>query len=74
MQFSCSCVHWILMEYINRSKETAIDQTLGCCQLSEIIRQFINDVAQAMNYMWLSRCRSERKKLEAALLLRLITR
>ena len=62
------------MEYINRSKETAIDQTSGHCQLSEIIRGFINDMAEAMNYMWLSRCRSERKKLEAALPLRVITR
>lgn len=49
--FSCSCAQWIPMEYINRSKETAIDQTLGCCQLSEIIRGFNNDMAEAMNSM-----------------------
>lgn len=43
----CSCVHWILTEYINRSNESAIDQTLGCCQLSEIIGRFINDMVAA---------------------------
>lgn len=60
-------VNWILTEYINRSKETTIDQTLGCCQLSEIVRGFINDMAEAMNYMWLGCCLSERKKLGAGL-------
>lgn len=67
-----SCVHEILTEHVNRSKEATIDQTLGHCQLSEIIRNIINDMA--MNYMWLSRRCFERKKLGAALPLRVITR
>lgn len=29
---------WGEVEYVNRSKESGIDQTSGCCQLSEIIR------------------------------------
>lgn len=67
-----SSVHGILMEYVNRSKEATIDQTLGHCQLSEIIRSIINDMA--VNYMRLSHCCSGRKRLGAALPLRVMTR
>lgn len=58
------------MERINRSKESDIDQTLGCCQLSEIIRGFINDTTEAVNSVSLR----EEKAGGLLLLLRVITR
>lgn len=57
-------------ESINRSEESGIDPALGQCQLSEIITGFINGVT--VKYAW--PCCCERKKLEAALPLRVITR